>query len=333
MAGLSIEEKILAAFFLCSAEKNQLLDALKPAWSEKVSLPLKEKVAILCDDFEAKNIFLWQDEISEAIDSSAFIISHLQQPDLFVRIRPGNEKIVKEKLQKAGITHVFIGDYCIALPNASKIETVLNVNKEVVIQDYNSQRVGRMMEIVKKGSPEKKVLNIWDCCAASGGKSIMAKDIFDKMDLSVSDIREPILHNLNKRVSEAGIKEYKSFIADLSKPVERLDPAIFDLIIADVPCTGSGTWGRTPEHLSYFRKEKIDFYQRLQRQIVSNAVPHIKAGSYFLYITCSVFKKENEENAEFIRNDLHLELISKELLEGYFLKADTLFTALFKKPL
>ena len=49
---------------------------------------------------------------------------------------------------------------------------------------------------------------------------------------------------------------------------------------------------------------------------------------YFLYITCSVFKKENEAIVDFIKQQFHLELIKMELLKGYDKKADTMFAAL-----
>ncbi len=333
LKGTSVEEKILSALFLCTEENNQILEALKPAWAEKVSFPLQEKISWLSKDFEIKDIFLWQDEISETIDKGAFTISHVRQPDVFVRVRPGKEKTIKEKLLRAGITHTSIKNNCIAFPNASKIEEVLEINKEAVIQDYNSQRVGEMLEMVKEKPGKKKSFEVWDCCAASGGKSILATDILNNIDITVTDIRESVLHNLKKRFSQAGIKKYRSFVSDLSKPVRGIQPASFDLIMADVPCSGSGTWGRTPEQLVYFNEEKINDYQLLQRKIVSNAMPCLKAGGYFLYITCSVFKKENEDNAAFIRNKFQLEVIKEEVFAGYNLKADTLFATLFRKPL
>ena len=70
----------------------------------------------------------------------------------------------------------------------------------------------------------------------------------------------------------------------------------------------------------------------LQKKIVSNVIPQLKDGGYFLYITCSVFKKENEEVADFILQQFpSLQLIKKELLVGYNKKADTMFGVLFKK--
>jgi 16S rRNA (cytosine967-C5)-methyltransferase len=57
----------------------------------------------------------------------------------------------------------------------------------------------------------------------------------------------------------------------------------------------------------------------------------LKPGGSLLYITCSVFKKENEEMVEYINEKFHLQLVKMELLRGYELKADTMFAALLKK--
>ena len=104
-----------------------------------------------------------------------------------------------------------------------------------------------------------------------------------------------------------------------------------DLIIADVPCTGSGTWARTPEQLHFSHKKDIDKYAALQKKIIENALPHLKINGHFLFITCSVFKKENEENVAFIQQKFQLNLLKMEYLKGYEIQADTLFVALFKK--
>ena len=112
--------------------------------------------------------------------------------------------------------------------------------------------------------------------------------------------------------------------------VERLKCSL-KIIIADVPCTGSGTWARTPEQLKYFSKKSIDEYAGLQKKIVKNASLQLAAGGYLLYITCSVFKKENEDNVDFFSQNTELELIESGYLKGYEMQADTLFAAIFKK--
>jgi 16S rRNA (cytosine967-C5)-methyltransferase len=65
---------------------------------------------------------------------------------------------------------------------------------------------------------------------------------------------------------------------------------------------------------------------------VSNVIPHLITGGYFLYITCSVFKQENENAVAFILQQFpDMQLMKKEFLKGYSIKADTMFAALFKK--
>ena len=165
----------------------------------------------------------------------------------------------------------------------------------------------------------------------------MAHDLNPKAGFTVSDIRESILANLKKRFQKAGIKNFKSFVADLTgSPFtpgthRDLHPP-FDLIIADVPCSGSGTWSRTPEQLCFFDLKKINEYTNLQRRIISNIIKCLRPGGYLLYITCSVFKMENEVITDFIQKEFHLQLIKMELLKGYTLKADTLFAALLRLP-
>ena len=99
----------------------------------------------------------------------------------------------------------------------------------------------------------------------------------------------------------------------------------FDLIICDAPCSGSGTWSRTPEQLAFFHPDRIGHYAKLQRAIVSNAIPYLKKNGMLVYITCSVFKKENEETITFIRDKFSIQSSPMELLKGYDKKADTLF--------
>ncbi len=158
-----------------------------------------------------------------------------------------------------------------------------------------------------------------------------------KLILTVSDIRESILSNLKNRFETAGIKNYKSFIADLTEtdspqgPADQLPTPDAQLIICDAPCTGSGTWSRTPEQLYYLKRKTIDVYVAMQQQIVSNVIPHLQTGGLFIYITCSVFKNENEDMVSFITKKFHLQLLQMELLKGYDKKADSMFVAVFGK--
>jgi 16S rRNA (cytosine967-C5)-methyltransferase len=330
---LPVEEKVIVAVFICETTSNEFLQFHKPEWNAIITKPLAEKIDIA--GFTAEDVFPWAEELSNGIDAELFRYSFFKQPDLFLRIRPGNKEAVVKKLQDAGIAFDMLPDDCLALSNSTRIDNILEADKEVVVQDYNSQQV--LNGIKHPASSIRHTVSVWDCCAASGGKSMLAYDILKgQIDLTVSDIRESILSNLKSRFETAGIKTYKSFIADLSDAGSQLLPIAIgtnsQLIICDAPCTGSGTWSRTPEQLYYLKRKTIDVYVAMQQQIVSNVIPHLQQGGTFIYITCSVFKNENEDMVSFITKKFHLQLLQMELLKGYDKKADSMFAAVFKKP-
>lgn len=335
---MPVAERVVAGLFLCSAAPNDVLGQLKPEWNEVAAQTLEAKCSMLSLSLPGQcsmsDVFPWKDELSTGIDHTAFCNSFLVQPCLFLRVRPGQQPVVTRKLEAAGISFTVPAADCVALPNSSKVEEVIVLNKEVVIQDFSSQRVGEFLRAVPgaEAGKLKPQLVVWDCCAASGGKSILAWDILGAIDLTVSDIRESIIANLKKRFAEAGISPYHSFVADLSSPRSVLPALSPDLIIADVPCSGSGTWSRTPEQLFYFDKAAILRYRDLQMKIVGRVQEQLRPGGHLLYITCSVFREENEVVVEFLQQQYSLEVIKMELLKGYDQQADTMFAALLRKP-
>jgi 16S rRNA (cytosine967-C5)-methyltransferase len=348
----NIHQVILAGLFLCEYESDDLLAAMKPAWNEMISASHSEKVEVLNrqfshNQFHVENIFPATDELSRAIDHAEFSFSHLIQPDLFIRVRPGYSDVVQHKLTKANLPCQVLSESSVRLPNGVRIDDVLNLDKEAVVQDLSSQRVGEFLfdYAASAGVQAGEPATVWDCCAASGGKSILANDVLGSLDLTISDVRESILANLKKRFQKAGISRYKSFTADLShiaswdppgKPSNEGDlileqNAPFDLIIADLPCTGSGTWSRSPEQLYFFDRDKIEKYSQLQKNILTNILPHLKEKGKLLYITCSVFRKENEAIIDFLLERFRLKVERMEVLKGYDKKADTMFAALLSR--
>jgi len=338
----TIEERLQAALFLCNDTAGDWAFLYDEAWLNHWSGDLASRIDFIHSVypfFSTDNIFPWTNELSDGIEKESFIFSHLVQPDLFLRIRPGKEKIVLQKLTEQQISFTQISPTCLSLPNATKIDAILEIDREVVVQDYSSQRIAEFLQF-KLQTPlanggTKLQTKIWDCCAASGGKSLLAYDILPDIQLTVSDIRPVILRNLKERFEYAGIKNYQSFVSDLTTPNSsrqwRDQTPNFNLLICDAPCSGSGTWSRTPEQLCFFTEAKISEYAVLQKKIIENIIPCIAADGYLLYITCSVFKKENEEVVSFIQNNSGLELIKMELLRGYDKKADSMFAALFRR--
>jgi len=327
---IATDERILLGLFLCNNTSNEILQYFRPSWNDQISLNIEEKANIIQPSILLSEIFPWKDQLSTTVNHESFCKSFLQQPDLFARIRPGYEKPVREKLQKAAIAFTEINPSCLSFPNATKLDSIVELNKEAVIQDLSSQQISELIKLSTLNC-QTSAVTAWDCCAGSGGKSIMLHDMYPAADITVSDIRESILINLKKRFREAGIKKYHSFAKDLStnQPSFTIDHSPFDIIIADLPCSGSGTWSRTPEALYFFDIAEIEKYNSLQKKIVSNAIPYLKKGGTFLYITCSVFKKENEEIVDFIQDKFHLRMLKSKLFKGFDQKSDSMFAAAF----
>lgn len=325
---IPVAEKIRASLFLCETVPGEWDLLFAAEWLAQWNKSINEKwdfIKMMIPGTEAGKLFPWIDALSNGIDAQVFANAHLIQPDLFLRIRPGKEKAVLQKLGKEGIVYQQIDETCIAVSNSTKIDTILAVDAEVVVQDLSSQHIAAFFPDI---SGHTIPASVWDCCAASGGKSILAYDLMRGIQLSVSDIRPTIIRNLKQRFDRAGIKNYHSFVADISSNSPQI--AKQNLVICDAPCSGSGTWSRTPEQLYFFSKEKIDAYATLQKKILANVIPHVEKQGYLLYITCSVFEKENEEAVAFIQNHSKLTLIKMELLKGYDKKADSMFAALFQ---
>ncbi|HUB61563.1 MAG TPA: hypothetical protein VL978_12705 [Puia sp.] len=335
LRGLPVPDRLLAGLFICTDRSNDLLQHFQPAWNEKIALPIQEKIAFFQTqpagaDFRITDIFPWKDELSETIDHESFCLSFLRQPDLFIRIRPGHEQAVREKLASpAGAATTpqfeFIPPTTIRLPNGFPIEDYFTPDREIVIQDYSSQKIADYLKVSK--DPEF----FWDTCAASGGKSILAHDLYPDLHITASDIRASILKNLRSRFAAAGIHRYITFLADLSIQPPPAGAAGADLILVDVPCTGSGTWSRTPENLYFFDPRTIALYHDRQRRILGNIAQHLAPDATLVYCTCSVFKKENEEIREWIRSTLDLRQDITGTLIGYPQRADTLFAARFTR--
>jgi 16S rRNA (cytosine967-C5)-methyltransferase len=236
-------------------------------------------------------------------------------------VRNNYDHLVKAELTKAEIAFKDEGNGCYSLPNGTRLETIFPKQHWFEVQDLSSQQTGGFFK-------PKRWDSWWDACAASGGKSLLLHEDEPNIKLVVSDIRESVLANLDERFQLAGLTKYQKKVLDLATNIDQsLHDYEFDGIILDAPCSGSGTWGRTPEMIAQFMPPKIEFFQRLQKSIAQNVVKYLKPGKPLIYITCSAFKGENEEVVDYLVKELGLKLEESKVLKGYEHKADTMFVA------
>ncbi len=320
----AVETRLLIAELLCNNQPNSFVSHFKPEWENVFSYSLGDKILFLKSnfkDFNLENVFALHHHLSTDIDKEVFYNSFFTQPDLFIRIKKGEDRVIIKQLISSNLAHKVIDKQTVSFANGIKLDTVLTNKAIYEVQDLSSQGVGQYFK-------PQKWDKWWDCCAASGGKSLLLYDEQPDIKLVVSDIRESVLINLDERFKTAGLKNYQKKILDLTlNPAPYMHNYAFDGIIFDAPCSGSGTWGRTPEMLHQFEAHKINFFSDLQRRIASNIIPYLNPGKPLIYITCSVFKQENEEQVAWLQSQFGLVLESQQIIKGYHLKADTMFVA------
>ncbi|HEY8782035.1 MAG TPA: RsmB/NOP family class I SAM-dependent RNA methyltransferase [Mucilaginibacter sp.] len=330
LPGLPPEERLFVAEFLCNTQLNSFLQHFKPEWAACIGFSMDEKIAIIetsYPKFTLDEVFPWAGRLSADIDKETFLKSFFVQPDLFIRVYKGFEQHVKIALTVAEIIFKDEGNGCFSLPNGTRLEAVISNPHWYEVQDLSSQQTAQFFK-------PQKWENWWDACAASGGKSLLLHDLEPTIKLVVSDIRESILTNLGERFQQAGLLKYQKKLLDLTQNNDLiLHDYAFDGIILDAPCSGSGTWGRTPEMISQFDDHKIEFFQRLQQSIACNVVKYLKPGKPLIYITCSVFKAENEDVVDFMVKELGLRVEGQKVLKGFENKADTMFVSRLSRNL
>ena len=325
VSSLPPDERLFVSEFLCNTDSSPFLAYFKPELAERITLPLDEKIKQVSEtvsSFNLSDVFPFTRHLSKDIEVHQFLQSFFIQPDLFIRLHPGKGQLIKERLRNAEINYQELSPNALALPNGTKLDQLFQDEMTPFeVQDISSQETGKLFK------PEQGDY-WWDCCAASGGKSLLLFQQETSVRILASDLRENILDNLDKRFRNAGLTRFQKKVLDLTKSAAPfLHDYHFDGILLDAPCSGSGTWGRTPELISQFKPSRIDVFQRLQRSIASNVAPYLKEGKPLIYMTCSVFREENEENVEFIARELGFTIESQNVIKGYNRRADTMFAA------
>ncbi|MFD2599573.1 RsmB/NOP family class I SAM-dependent RNA methyltransferase [Sphingobacterium corticis] len=328
LSGLEVEERLLIAEFLCE-ESSSLIAVRKPEWNDLIANSLSDKIGVVEKEYGkfVEDIFPNKYALSKQVEAKAFAQSHLIQPKLFIRAKRTHYDELVAILKKVQAPFELLEGQTIAFPNGFNVGGIKQANGWYEVQDFSSQQTADLLNL----EADQKW---WDCCAASGGKSLMMLDQCPDINLTVSDVRLSILINLEERFEIAGIKanQYRKKILDLSQPVDHIMRGeTFDGILVDAPCSGSGTWGRTPEMLLQFDPASIDHFHHLQYNIIKNVLPYLKTGGQLLYITCSVFAAENESVVDRILKDGALELIDQKPILGYDRQADSMYVASFRK--
>ncbi|SUZ33406.1 Ribosomal RNA small subunit methyltransferase B [Roseibaca ekhonensis] len=145
----------------------------------------------------------------------------------------------------------------------------------IELQDAASQAVIAAL-------PDISGAKVLDYCAGGGGKALaMAAR---GADVTAHDADAARMKDLPERAARAGVQ-----IACCARP-----EGVFDLVLADVPCSGSGAWRRAPEGKWALTPDRLAQLRTLQQEILAKAWAHVRPGGCLAYATCSLLDVEND---------------------------------------
>lgn len=218
-------------------------------------------------------------------DAACSICRHGQEPpELSVRL---SSEDVSLELAEKGI-ELGSGELLTAarrVLSGDMTKTSAFLDGRVRIQDEGSQLIA---ELLPRG---RKIL---DCCAAPGGKTLILGERNPDAEILACDGSHQRLGDLRTRLRVLGDR-VQCRLADVTHLNHEEE---FDAVLADVPCSGTGTLGRNPEIRHRLRVENLARQAERQRAILKSALRAARPGGFVLYSTCSLEPEENERVIE-----------------------------------
>lgn len=263
----------------------------------------------------------WSDEQNET-----FLKAQSERAPLWLRLNKAEKRSRLEVLLKTlDVPFEALGDSYKILVEKNLTASPIFEEGLAEVQDYGSQLLGHDLP-VKPGSL------VWDACAGGGGKSLQIACLHPEAQIFASDVRAYKSAEVERRALKARLRNIRAIPWDGSDGFMRPKAAKdgFDLILVDAPCSGSGTWRRSPDGRFRLSEKSVKDLAELQFSIVKKVLPHLKPKGELVYATCSWFVEENEEVVRRAERELGLQIVSQGLKGLPSEDSDTLFAARLK---
>jgi len=186
--------------------------------------------------------------------------------------------------------------------------TLFNENGGTLPQMDDGSRL--VAEIAAAAMPAAKT--VWDCCAAPGGKTLILAHRLSSAEIAATDISPRRLAQTEARFRRYAYAErIRCAVADATAPA---GDQSFDLILCDVPCSGTGTMARNPEIRHRLKPEEFSRQAARQQAILTAALKRLAPGGRLVYSTCSLEPEECEQVVENVIGDTSVKKVPVEEL-------------------
>jgi 16S rRNA (cytosine967-C5)-methyltransferase len=227
-------------------------------------------------------LHMWQAHYGEEI-TRKLCEEDQQRPYVFGRLN--TLKIKKEDLAKGDRVR-FLNDISFTYDGILS-RTSMFEDGAVVIQDVNSAETVKHLDV----HPGMEVL---DLCAAPGTKSQeIAMFMADKGRITACDLYEKRIHLIEELMQKTGVTICQTMVNDAKVSRPEWNGA-FDRVLIDAPCSGLGDLRHKPEIRLHLKPEDLDEITAVQKEILNTAAAYLKPNGIMVYSTCTLDKKENE---------------------------------------
>jgi len=248
--------------------------------------------------------------------------NNLIAPTAFRLVKGDFEGILAQLREAGGIVdRSTVAENAWRVSGATSLVRDLAADGQIYLQDEASQLVAQTIEI----KPGECVL---DLCAAPGGKTtLIAQRAEDHALIVASDVSAKRLDTVLRITASQNLTSIKSLQLDAAQPLP-FKPSVFDRILVDAPCSGTGTLRRNPEIRWRLSESDIHELATQQKLFLHNAARVLKPGGQLVYSTCSIERDENEEVIDdFLRQHTKFKLISTHRLWPHHDGTDGFFIA------
>ena len=204
------------------------------------------------------------------------------------------------------------------------------------VQDASSMALGAVIESLGLDRPVQYL----DCCAAPGGKTTAAIDALPAGSFIVANEAEPArAAALDENLMRWGYPDVAITVGPAQR-LGRLPEGCFDVIGADVPCSGEGMMRKDPKAIEQWNPGLVESCARLQRDILSAVWPLLRPGGYMIYSTCTFAAAEDENQVRWLADEFGAEVMELPPMPGvvnghffpHLVRGEGLFMALLRKP-
>lgn len=266
-------------------------------------------------------IDMWKKEYPETVVYE-MLNAFLEKRRLCVRLKgtPRERQRTEESLQSQGAV-VEKSEYSEEIRYLSGID---HLEALAAFRDGGIQVQDLSSSFVALAAAPRKGQYCVDVCAAPGGKSLHMADLLgDQGFVEARDISQNKIALIEDNIRRHGVSNIRTRVMDaLEFDQESAEKA--DILLADLPCSGLGILGRKPDIKYRVSPESIVELAELQRKILSVVWRYVKPQGTLVYSTCTISRKENEENAAWFAEEYPFEPVNIEQRLGGKLRSETL---------